>query len=66
GMGLDDILTDDYSSIDQFIREQFDEAGENVGKDVGGRIHLTVNPNDEAPIGEQDQAIIIAQQRIES
>ncbi|MCK5118737.1 MAG: NAD-binding protein [Candidatus Latescibacteria bacterium] len=66
GMGLDDILTDDYSSIDQFIREQFDEAGKNVGTDVGGRIHLTVNPDDEAPIGEQDQAIIIAQQRIES
>ena len=66
GMGLDDILTDDYSSIDQFIREQFDEAGKNVAADVGGRIHLTVNPDDEAPVGEQDQAIVIAQQRIGS
>jgi voltage-gated potassium channel len=66
GMGLDDILTDDYSSIDQFIREQFDEAGKNVATDMGGRIHLTVNPDDEALVGEQDQAIVIAQQRTES
>ncbi len=66
GMELDDILTDDYSSIDQFIREQFDEAEKKLATDMGGRIHLTVNPDAEALVGEQDQAIVIAQQRIES
>ncbi|MFH1009319.1 MAG: ion channel [Candidatus Latescibacterota bacterium] len=66
GIGLDDILTDDYSSIDQFIREQFEEAGKNGATEVGGRTHLSMNPEDEAPISEQDKAIVIAERLIES
>ena len=65
GMGLDDILTDDYAWIDQFIRQQFDEAGKDLLTDEQGKIHLTINPDSDDSIGEGDEAIVIARERIE-
>jgi len=65
GMGLDDILTDDTAWLDQFIRQQFDEAGKEFLTEKRGRIQLTINPGDDYAIGEGDEAIVIARERIE-
>src|SRR5438105_475300 len=45
-MTLDDILTDDYSLIDEFIREQFTEAGTEYLRFEEGETHVVVNPPD--------------------
>jgi len=65
GMGLDDILTDDLAWIDQFIRQQFDEAEKDLLTHKQGRIHLAINPGEDYSIGEGDEAIVIARERIE-
>lgn len=60
---LTDILADDLSSIDQFIKQKFAEAGEDV---VGGRrLRVLVNPPSDYLIQEDDFAIVITGQEDE-
>lgn len=59
GLALDDILTDDYSAIDQFIKRKFEEAD----KDLFGkkeRILVTLNPPDNLLLTEDHSAVVIA------
>jgi len=58
-MGLEDILTDDYSAIDLFIRQKFSEAGKEI-KGMGGRIRVSLNPDDDRLINEGEWAVVIA------
>lgn len=61
---INDILADDLSSIDLFIREKFAEAGQDV---IGGRkIRLLVNPPPDYEIQEDDFGIVITGQGSES
>ena len=59
GLAVDDILTDDYSAIDQFIKRKFEEAG----KDFFGkkeRILVSLNPPDNLLLTEDHSAVVIA------
>lgn len=57
GLRLDDLLTDDYSLVDQFIRTQFHEAGaEHLQSEAGGMV-VTVNPSDSYIVDLYDTAI---------
>jgi voltage-gated potassium channel len=59
GLSLGDILTDDYSAIDQFIKRKFEEAGKDlaIGKE---RILTTLNPPDDRILTQEDAAVVIA------
>lgn len=62
GLALENILTDDFSAIDQFIKRKFEEAG----KDYFGkkdRIIATLNPADDVLLTEDDSAVVIARKR---
>jgi voltage-gated potassium channel len=62
GLALENILTDDYSAIDQFIKRKFEEAD----KDIFGkreRVIITLNPADDLLLTEDDSAVVIARQR---
>ena len=62
GLALENILTDDYSAIDQFIKRKFEEAD----KDIFGkreRIIITLNPADDLLLTQDDSAVVIARKR---
>ena len=62
GLVLDDILTDDLSAIDQFIKRKFEEAE----KDLPGkkdRVLVTLNPPDNTLLTREHSAVVIARSR---
>ena len=62
GLVLENILTDDFSAIDQFIKRKFEEAN----KDYFGkkdRIQATLNPPEDLILTEDDSAVVISSQR---
>jgi voltage-gated potassium channel len=62
GLALENILTDDFSAIDQFIKRKFEEAGKDyIGKK--DRIIATLNPADDILLTEDDSAVVIARKR---
>ena len=61
-LGVDDLLTDDYSAIDQFIKRKFEEADQDVfGRKE--RILVTLNPPDNLLLTEDHAAVVIARER---
>src|SRR5581483_8312771 len=54
---LDDLLTDDYSLVDEFIRQQFSEAGTEYLRFEEGEMRVLVNPPDSYVIQPDDAAI---------
>jgi voltage-gated potassium channel len=62
GLALDDILTDDYSAIDQFIKRKFEEADKDLlGKKE--RILVLLNPPDATVLTHEHSAVVIARKR---
>jgi voltage-gated potassium channel len=62
GLALDDILTDDLSAIDQFIKRKFEEAE----KDLPGkkdRVLVSLNPPDHTILTREHSAVVIARNR---
>lgn len=62
GLALENILTDDYSAIDQFIKRKFEEAD----KDIFGkreRMIISLNPADDLLLTQDDSAVVIARKR---
>ena len=61
GIQLDDILSDNVSAIDEFIKRKFEESGKDF---FGGRekIEFIINPLDDMLISPHDQAVVIAKQ----
>jgi voltage-gated potassium channel len=61
-LALDNILTDDLSGIDQFIKRKFEAADKDyfAKKD---RIVATLNPADDSLLTEDDAAVVIARKR---
>ena len=57
GFKLDDILSDDYSAIDRFIREKLASAGKGLNK--AARLQVTLNPDPGYLVSEHDIAILI-------
>jgi voltage-gated potassium channel len=57
GLSLDDLLTDDYSLVDQFIRTEFRDAGAEHLRSEAAAMVVTVNPPDTYVIDADDTAI---------
>ncbi len=57
GFKLDDILSDDYSAVDRFIREKLAHAGKGLSK--AARLDINLSPGPEYLVGAQDIAIVL-------
>ena len=57
GLTLEDLLTDDYSLVDQFIKKQFSEAGVDYLRFEDRGASVVVNPDDSYEIGAGDSVI---------
>jgi hypothetical protein len=58
-MRLEDLLSDDTSVIDTFIREKFKESKKDILLE-GDEATVVVNPDDKHIIGGDDYAIILS------
>ena len=56
---MDEMLTGDKSSIDEFIRRKFEEAGRSLEIESKGRVNVQMNPGKDYRISENDYAIIL-------
>jgi len=59
-LNLDDVLVDDFSAIDRFIRSAFSAAGKELAFMGRGRAEVIMNPPDDRVSGPNDDAILIA------
>ena len=63
GIQLEDILSDNVTAIDEFIKRKFEESG----KDFFGRkqkIDVIINPSDDLPVEAHDRAVVIAKENL--
>jgi len=58
---IDDFLSDDPSSIDDFIKRKFEESEKDLFEDTGGSIGVIINPGWDYCICENDKAIVIGE-----
>lgn len=58
---IDDFLSDDPSSIDDFIKRKFEESEKDLFEDTGGNIGVIINPGWDYCICENDKAIVIGE-----
>jgi voltage-gated potassium channel len=58
GMDISNILSDDYSYLDQFIRRKFEEAGRGLSEE--NRINVRINPVPETILDSSDFLILIS------
>ncbi|HSR12852.1 MAG TPA: ion channel [Thermodesulfobacteriota bacterium] len=61
GLAIDDLLTDDYSAIDRFIKRKFEEAGKDFGNRE--RMLVTLNPADNLILTAEHSAVVIARKK---
>jgi voltage-gated potassium channel len=59
-LNLDDLLDDDLSLVDRFIKQQFGEAGADFLRYEERGVRVTLNPADSFVIGEGDSVIGIS------
>ncbi len=64
GIPLEDMISDDTSQIDQFIKREFLLAGRDISAETKKKAETIVNPDDDYEILEDDKAIVIARDRI--
>lgn len=57
GLTLDQLLSDDTSMVDQFIKGQFSEAGREFLRYEGGGTRALVNPPDAYEVGPKDAIV---------
>lgn len=57
GMNISDILSDDYSFLDQFIRRKFEEAGRGLSEE--NRINIRFDPHPDTTLESKDFLILI-------
>ncbi len=58
GMNISNLLSDDYSYLDQFIRRKFEEAGRGLTEE--NRINVRLNPAADTMIDSKDFLIVIS------
>jgi voltage-gated potassium channel len=58
GMDISNILSDDYSYLDQFIRRKFEEAGRGLSEE--NRINIQINPLPETILDSKDFLLLIS------
>jgi voltage-gated potassium channel len=57
---MEDVLRGDNSTIDDFIRRKFDEAGRSLEIETKGRTSVSMNPGKNYRITEDDYAVILS------
>ncbi len=57
GVNIADILSDDYSYLDQFIKTKFEQAGRGISEK--SKINVRINPDSETILEEKDFLIVI-------
>ena len=60
-LSINDFLSDDPSSIDEFIKRKFEESEKDLFEDTGGNLHVAINPGWDYSICENDKAIVIGE-----
>jgi voltage-gated potassium channel len=60
-LSIDDFLSEDPSSIDEFIKRKFAESEKDLFADTGGKISILVNPGWSYVINEFDKALVIGE-----
>jgi len=60
GIGLEDILSDDTSSIDLFIKERLKVAQKDYLGKTSRRVQVKINPADDYQIKQGEEAIVIS------
>ncbi|PIU65336.1 MAG: hypothetical protein COS84_07040, partial [Armatimonadetes bacterium CG07_land_8_20_14_0_80_40_9] len=60
GIGLEDILSDDTSSIDLFIKERLKVAQKDYLGKTSRRVQVKINPADDYQIKPEEEAIVIS------
>ncbi len=58
-LSIDDFLSEDPSSIDDFIKRKFAESQLDYFADTGGKLNVMVNPGWKYVIQENDRALVI-------
>lgn len=58
-LSIDDFLSEDPSSIDEFIKRKFAESEKDMFADTGGKINVMLNPGWNYVIQENDKALLI-------
>jgi voltage-gated potassium channel len=58
GVNLSDLLSDDYSFLDQFIKQKFEQAGRGITDK--NHINIRINPPPDTIIGDKDFLIVIS------
>jgi voltage-gated potassium channel len=58
GMSFDDLLSEDLSSIDLFIKRKFEEAGADLSASLD-QFNVQINPPDSYKIQDNDLAVVI-------
>jgi len=61
-LSIDDFLSEDPSSIDEFIKRKFAEAERDYFADTGGKTQTILNPDWNYVIGANDHALIIGEE----
>ena len=65
GLPVEDIVGDDASPIDAFIKRKFREAGRDIMGETRKKARILINPEDSYEIGEDDRALIITSEPIQ-
>ena len=59
---LEDILSDDSTFIDEFIKRKFEESGKDFFE-AKGNISITINPPDDHRLSKNDWLVVISKER---
>ncbi len=62
GMSFDDLLSDDLSAIDIFIKKKFAEAGADLSVSLD-QVNVILNPDDNYQIKENDYGVLIISEK---
>jgi voltage-gated potassium channel len=60
-LSIDDFISEDPSSIDEFIRRKFAESEKDHFADTGGRTRVAINPGWDYKIQDNEKAIVIGE-----
>jgi voltage-gated potassium channel len=61
-VNLSDILSDDYSYLDQFIKRKFEEAGRGIGNE--SKISIDLNPAPDKTVDERSFLIVLKDRKL--
>ncbi len=65
-LSIDDFLSEDPSSIDEFIKRKFAESELDYFADTGGKLNVMVNPGWDYIIKENEKALVIGEAKAKS